>query len=166
MQKNNTFESGERRAAMDNLFDSGISIEKFAAYLDGNLSDQEMNEVSSFIDSNEKMQNFSLVNNQIEGAISSYSVQDMELPSALQSTDFDFPCIEGAVIDSDPFDNSHEEVGLSDSCCDVNFEDFQFDNGETDDIDYYDGEMPTNHSDDVTDDINSSDDVSFMDFNE
>lgn len=151
---------------MDNLFDSGISIEKFAAYLDGNLSDQEMSEVSSLIDSNEEMQNFSLINNQIEDTISGYSVQDMELPSVLQSTDFDFPCIEGAVLESDPFEYSHEYVGLDDSCCDANFENSQFDNGGTNDIDYSTGEMPNSHADDVADDINSSNDMSSMDFNE
>lgn len=35
---------------MDNLFNSGISIEKMAAFLDGNLSSSEMQGISSLID--------------------------------------------------------------------------------------------------------------------
>lgn len=41
---------GERRHTMDNLFNSGISIEKMAAFLDGNLSSSEMQGISSLID--------------------------------------------------------------------------------------------------------------------
>ena len=49
-----------------------VSIEEFAAYLDGNLSDDEMQRVSSVIENDEAMQDIAVNNLSIEDALSHY----------------------------------------------------------------------------------------------
>ena len=50
-------------------FEPPISIEEFAAYLDGNLSDDEMQRVSSEIENDEAMQDIAVNNLSIEDAL-------------------------------------------------------------------------------------------------
>lgn len=89
---------------MINLFDSGISIEKMAAFLDGNLSASEMQDISSLIESNASLQQFMNVNSMIEESISALSSSDMELLQELQTQDFQLPSLD---------DNFHGLVTLS-----------------------------------------------------
>lgn len=80
---------------MDNLFDSGISIEKMAAFLDGNLSASEMQGISSLIDNDASLQRFMDASSVIDDSISAFSLLDMDLPQELQMLDFDLPSLDG-----------------------------------------------------------------------
>lgn len=92
---------GERRYAMDDLFNSGISIERMAAYLDGNLSAGEMLNVTDIIEQNvhlrEMMDFIGVIDEDI--AIDDFS----SLPPELSSMDFDLPNLENFLADSDIF---------------------------------------------------------------
>lgn len=91
---------------MDNLFDSGISIEKMAAFLDGNLSASEMQHVSKIIEKDTSLQKFVEASDLIDDdiAIEDYSV----LPEELATTDFDLPNPENFSVDGDIFEeNNH-----------------------------------------------------------
>lgn len=68
-----------------------ISIEEFAAYLDGNLSDDEMQRVSSVIENDEAMQDIADNNQSIEDLLSNCESSEFILPDELTSLDFDIP---------------------------------------------------------------------------
>lgn len=102
---------------MDNLFNSGISIEKMAAFLDGNLPASEMQEVSAIIASNGELNHFVSVSDQIENTIKDHP-GDYTIPLELLSEELEIPLIETsrnnpmlAVAASNVADN------LCDICC-------------------------------------------------
>lgn len=79
---------------MDNLFNSGISIEKMAAFLDGNLSASEMQEMSAIIGGDTILQQIVDVSDTVDDTILSYTDNDIVLPIELQLTDFEIPQID------------------------------------------------------------------------
>lgn len=94
MPKHNTNKYGERRHSMFSLFNSGISIEKFAAFLDGNLSADEMRDIYAVIREDDNFQQFMDVNSVVDDALTSFSDSNNELPRELQTLDFDLPTLE------------------------------------------------------------------------
>lgn len=68
-----------------------ISIEKFAAFLDGNLAAEEMQGVAALISENDEMQMIVDTNSLIDDTLSTYSANESELPFELQSLDFALP---------------------------------------------------------------------------
>lgn len=71
-----------------------VSIEEFAAYLDGNLSDNEMKAVSSVIANDDAMQDIVLNSQTIDETLSNCEPLDLMLPDNLSSVDFEFPQFE------------------------------------------------------------------------
>ena len=86
-----------------------ISIEEFAAYLDGNLSDDEMQRVSSVIENDEAMQDIAVNNLSIEDALSHCESSEFKLPDELMSLDFEIPQFD----DSMNFDNAWEALEVA-----------------------------------------------------
>lgn len=78
---------------MDGLFDTGISIEKLAAFMDGNLMPDEMSEISSVIDGNGDMRGFIEQSNAVDDTISMFTEEDLELPDELQTGNFELPSL-------------------------------------------------------------------------
>ena len=75
-------------------FDSSdfpVSIEEFAAYMDRNLSDDEMQRVSSVIDNDEMMQGVMDSMEQSELTLAEYGQEDMQLPEEIADGEFDVP---------------------------------------------------------------------------
>ena len=75
-------------------FDSSdfpVSIEEFAAYMDRNLSDDEMQRVSSVIDNDEMMQGVMDSMEQSELTLAEYGQEDMPLPEEIADGEFDVP---------------------------------------------------------------------------
>ena len=75
-------------------FDSSdfpVSIEEFAAYMDRNLSDDEMQRVSSVIDNDEMMQGVMDSMEQSELTLAEYGQEDMQLPEELCREMFHIP---------------------------------------------------------------------------
>ena len=71
-----------------------VSIEEFAAYLDGNLSDDEMKAVSSVIANDDAMQDIVLNSQTIDETLSNCEPLDLMLPDNLSSIDFEIPQFE------------------------------------------------------------------------
>lgn len=67
-----------------------VSIEKFAAYLDGNLSADEMQEMSALIENNDSMHLLAGANSIVDESLTAYSDNDMQLPIEIQE-DFEIP---------------------------------------------------------------------------
>ena len=73
--------------------DFPVSIEEFAAYLDGNLSDDEMQRVSSVIDNDEMMQGVMDSMEQSELTLAEYGQEDMQLSEEMCREMFHMPII-------------------------------------------------------------------------
>lgn len=80
-----------------------------AAYLDGNLSDNEMSIICDVMGKSEDLKMFAQVNNCIDNEISEYISHDFELPSELQLLDFELPEFDDTKSD---FIFSHIERGI------------------------------------------------------
>lgn len=70
------------------------SIEKFAAYIEGNLSQDEMLQFSNMAARNEDLMHLLDANDTIEETLASYDEVDLMLPEEIASMDFDLPEIE------------------------------------------------------------------------
>lgn len=96
-----------------------ISIEEFAAYLDGNLSDDEMQRVTSVIENAEAMQDIAVNNLSIEDALSHCESSEFTLPDELTSLDFEIPKID----DSTNLDNAWEALEVAACAADMTYYD-------------------------------------------
>lgn len=67
------------------------SIEKFAAYIEGNLSQDEMLQFSNMAARNEDLMLLLDANDTIEETLASYDEVDLMLPEEIAGMDFDLP---------------------------------------------------------------------------
>ena len=79
---------------MYNEFDFPVSVEEFAAYLDGNLSEKEMNRVGSIIHDNSFMQEVVEASQLVSDTMDGYSSIDLDLPEEIANWDFILPELE------------------------------------------------------------------------
>lgn len=70
------------------------SIEKFAAFLDGNLSHDEMKQFSQLAANNEVLREMLDANDVIDESIVSYNAKDLHLPDEFVGADFSLPDID------------------------------------------------------------------------
>lgn len=93
----------ERRIIMDNNFIFPISIEKFAAYLDGNLPENEMNHIENIISENPQMGELVNISDSIDQSIQDY-IQDDFLYDAdmfmLDETNIEIPILDDILGES------------------------------------------------------------------
>ena len=87
---------------MDKHFQPSITIEEFAAYLDGNLHPDEMKVIASAIESDEVMHNIMEASELADETLANYSDEDLALPEELTSVHFQVPF--------DEFDNQSNET--------------------------------------------------------
>ena len=87
----------ERRPYMDSSFIPPISIEKFAAYLDRNLSSSEMEQISTIIELDNDLQQIRDMSNTIDEDMAVDNLLGYELPSEIKSLDFELPNIADAL---------------------------------------------------------------------
>lgn len=90
----------ERRFCMDNIFMLPISVEKYAAFLDENLSSSEMDRISAIIEMDSDLQQINSMSHIIDEDIAADELLGYELPDNLKSLEFDIPDIDDN-IDSD-----------------------------------------------------------------
>ncbi len=76
---------------MDKDFVPPVSIEEFAAYLDGNLTEDGMNEIASAIHSDDSLQDIMSSYHTIDDTIANYEPLQLTVPEDLSSTDFEIP---------------------------------------------------------------------------
>lgn len=95
---------------MDNFFLPPVSIEKFAAYLDGNLPEEEMNHMNSIISESPQMSEMVDLSDSIDQDIQDY-MQDEFLfdadMSILDEIDFEIPLLE------DFSENSYQDTAYA-----------------------------------------------------
>lgn len=105
---------------MFDLFNSGISIEKFAAFLDGNLSADEMRDISAVIHENESLHQFKNINSVVDDAIDAFSCSSIVLPKELQTLDFELPSLENLIGSSDSLEVKLHSQNLDNQSQDEN----------------------------------------------
>lgn len=103
---------------MDKLFNSGISIEEMAAYLDGNLSASDMQQMSSIIEKDDSLKEIVELSDQIDDNLIVASSDTFIIPLDIQSTEFQLP-----EIMAEEYTNEQSQFGFND-----NFEEFRQDN--------------------------------------
>lgn len=85
---------------MNKDFVPPVSIEEFAAYLDGNLTEDGMNKVASSIQSDKFLRNISYDSINIDDSIANYESNGQTVPDNIASDDFEIPDI------TENFDNT------------------------------------------------------------
>lgn len=70
------------------------NIEKLAAYIDGNLSQYEMQQIFHLTTFNEDLKNLLDANATVEEVLAGYGEEDLQLPDEITGWDFELPQIE------------------------------------------------------------------------
>lgn len=94
---------------MNKDFMPPVSIEEFAAYLDGNLTEDGMNEVASAIHSDKSLQDIASDSINIDESIANYESKGQSIPDDMVSDDFEIPDI------TEYFENSDISYLIDDS---------------------------------------------------
>lgn len=85
-----------------------LSIEKFAAFLDGNLTDSEMQQFTQLVEHDQMVQSMMEASGNIA---TSYDDNDLQLPSEINDSDFEIPDLDkvafGEYIEDSIIDNAH-----------------------------------------------------------
>lgn len=112
-----------------------VSIEKFAAYLDGNLSIEDTQDMAKLIMNDSSLLDILNVNTNVDNQINQMSEDGFELPNDIATSDLDFPQIDD-VTGMISFDaratiiaNEENLLGINDGCDDLNNEDSLFNQG-------------------------------------
>ena len=138
------------------------SIEKFAAFLDGNLSQSEMHQISQLAEHDNALHQLLDASTVVDNTLAGYSDSDLQLPPEIVDSDFELPTIpaEGisplVTLSPEPMDDMLVAAACADEdismLSDVNPEDHSSIGGElTDDSSHL---MPGD------DDFGSGDDLS------
>ena len=107
----------ERRSIMDKNYMPPVSIEKFAAYLDGNLSEDEMNRIDTLVSTNSDMEELVSISDEVDEDIQIYMQDEFAYEAdmtALEDSDFDIPNIDADIPPHTGTDNlDYREVACA-----------------------------------------------------
>lgn len=98
----------ERRSIMDKTFMPPVSIEEFAAYLDGNLSEDEMNRIDTLVSTNPDMEELVAISDEIDEDVQVYLQDEFAYEAdmtALEDSDFDIPNLDGDILPQTEIDD-------------------------------------------------------------
>jgi hypothetical protein len=98
---------------VDKGFIPPVSVERFAAYLDGNLTPGEMQQMDSLITTDVCMHMLADASAVIDEAVSGYSGRELDLPDELQTSHFKYPGT-GPAISLRPSFDAGENQGCED----------------------------------------------------
>lgn len=87
---------------MDKHFNPSISIEKFAAFLDGNLPQNEMQNISSNIEHDEDLKAILDTSNMIDTTLENIP-DDVQIPDEIANLEFDLPNLTDNSVDFNMF---------------------------------------------------------------
>lgn len=87
---------------MDEHFNPSISIEKFAAFLDGNLPQDEMQNISSNIEHDEDLKAILDTSNMIDTTLENIP-DDVQIPDEIANLEFDLPNLTDNSVDFNMF---------------------------------------------------------------
>lgn len=88
---------------MDKHFNPSISIEKFAAFLDRNLPQDELQNISSTIEHDEALKAILDTSNMIDTTLENDISDDVQIPDEIANLEFDLPNLTENTVDFDMF---------------------------------------------------------------
>lgn len=91
-------------------FVPSVSIEEFAAYLDGNLTEDGMNEITSAIHSDDSLQDILSSGYMVDETLSTYNDWNQIVQDDISTDSFDIPNIEGNLDVSDIFPQNEDSI--------------------------------------------------------
>lgn len=91
-------------------FVPSVSIEEFAAYLDGNLTEDGMNEIASAIHSDDSLQDILSSGYMVDETLSTYNDWNQIVQDDISTDSFDIPNIEGNLGVSDIFPQNEDSI--------------------------------------------------------
>ena len=100
------------------------SVEQFAAYLDGNLSQSDMQQISQMAEHDSSLHQLLNASTVVDNTIDSFSVSDLQLPVEILGSDFELPTFptEGfsplVTLTPEPMDDM---IAASAACADEDF---------------------------------------------
>ena len=103
-------ESTERRYKMHKDFVPPVSIEEFAAYLDENLSEEEMNKITSVINIEGNLQTIMSNCYTIDNAMASYERFEHIIPKDILSDNFEIPDFNNDIENGDIMSISEDSI--------------------------------------------------------
>lgn len=103
-------ESTERRYKMHKDFVPPVSIEEFAAYLDENLSEEEMNKITSVINIEDNLQTIMSNCYTIDNAMASYERFEQIIPKDILSDNFEIPDFNNDIENGDIMSISEDSI--------------------------------------------------------
>ena len=98
---------------MHEVLVSPVSIEEFAAYLDGNLTENRMNEVASAIHNDDSLQDIMSSCHTIDDTIANYEPLQLTIPEDI-AADFEIP-----QVDDNDYLNVGDWAGLDVAACTI-----------------------------------------------
>ena len=87
-----------------------VSIEEFAAYLDGNLTEEGMDEVASAIHADDSLQDILSSGYMVDETLSTYDDWNQIVPDDIFTDSFDIPNVEGILDASDIFPQNEDSI--------------------------------------------------------
>ena len=87
-----------------------VSTEEFAAYLDGNLTEEGMNEVASAIHADDSLQDILSSGYMVDETLSTYDDWNQIVPDDIFTDSFDIPNVEGILDASDIFPQNEDSI--------------------------------------------------------
>ena len=102
---------------MEDNFFNNVSVEKFAAFLDGNLLPDEMQQMSSMVESNEMMHDIYAASKLTDETLTNYTDDDLTLPEDMTSAEFELPHVFSDFQSSELSEDF--EVAACAACADV-----------------------------------------------
>ncbi len=96
-----------------------VSIEKFAAYLDGNLSVEDTQDMAKLITNDSFLSDILNVNTIIDNQIHQMAEDGFELPNDIATSDFVFPQLDG-MIGMLSFDDNETIIANEDNLFEIN----------------------------------------------
>lgn len=78
---------------MDKTFLSSISVEKFAAFLEGNLPQEDMDAITQLAEHDNPLHQLLNASSIIDNTIACYSEADLQLPPEITGSSFEIPYI-------------------------------------------------------------------------
>ena len=68
-----------------------LNVEKFAAYLEGNLPENEMQQISTLIENDDALKSILDVSEQVDASLEDYASCGLQIPEELLTLDFELP---------------------------------------------------------------------------
>ena len=104
---------------IDNNFDYPVSVEEFAAYLDGNLSEEDAERVYSIIEQNDTMQGVMNCIELSDNALEEQSAYETIIPDDILNSEFEIPDVGFSI----PLNNDYTDIILNSALYENNYDD-------------------------------------------